>query len=138
VYDSIVGLKKSIEEILTLDPKTDELLVIEGNLKNVFNLGFDFMKELISKKKNLKIPSRTILSSKDAEHFILKEHKIQIRTSRNLNNFNVMLYLFSNKTILILPSEPLAIVIENKQVKDSLSDLFEIIWKRAKPTYTHD
>jgi HTH-type transcriptional regulator, sugar sensing transcriptional regulator len=133
VYESMGGLKKTLETILTLDPRKDELLTIEADIEGAFAFGFDFWKQLLGKKKKLGIPSRSIIPSSEKENFVIRDHKIQIRANNFLNDFKIMLYLFSNKTIIILPSETLCIVIENKKIKQSLANLFDIIWKRSKP-----
>ena len=133
VYDTVGGLRKTLEEIMLLDPKKNELLTIEGDVEQALKLGFDFWKELLAEKKKSGIASRTILPSHNHDDFVIRDHQIKIRTSKFLNNFKIMLYLFSNKTLIIVPSQPLCVVIENKKIKDSLSDIFEIIWRRAKP-----
>ena len=133
VYDTMSGLRKTLEEINLLDPKKDEILTIEGDTKQALKLGFDFWKELLAEKKKLNITSRTVLPSYCQDYFVIRDHQIKIRTSKFLNNFKIMLYLFSNKTLIIVPSQPLCVVIENKKIKDSLADIFEIIWRRAKP-----
>ena len=133
VYDTAEKLRKTLEEINLLDPEKDEILTIEGDIKQALKLGFDFWKELLATKKKLGIVSRTVLPSYCQDYFVIRDHQIKIRTSKFLNNFKIMLYLFSNKTLIIVPSQPLCIVIENKKIKDSLADIFEIIWRRAKP-----
>ena len=133
VYDTVGGLRKTLEEINLLNPEKDEILTIEGDIRQALKLGFDFWKELLAKKKRLGISSRTILPSHDYDDFIIRDHHIKIRTSKFLNDFKIMIYLFSNKVLIIVPGQPLCVVIENKKIKDSLADIFEIIWRRAKP-----
>lgn len=137
VYDTVGGLQKTLEEIINLDPKKDEIISIEGDVRRAINIGFDFWKELLTKKKKLGIPSRTIVPSDEKDEFIIREHNIQIRTSSFLKDFKIMLYLFSNKALIIIPSETLTIVIENKKIKDSLVNIFEILWRRAKPWWKY-
>lgn len=133
VYDTILKLRKTLEELNFLDPQKDEILTIEGDIKETYKIGFDFWKELLSQKKKLGIKSRTIIPSDDQQDFIIRDHKIKIRTSKHLNNFKIMLYLFQNKVLIIIPGQPLCIVIENKKIKESIAEIFEILWKRSKP-----
>ncbi len=133
VYDTTNGLKKILEEIILLNPKKEELLTIEGDLGQAVKIGFDFWKELLAKKKKLGIPSRTIIPSGEKDGFVIRDHKIKLRTSGFLQDFNVMLYIYSNKSVIIIPSDTLCVVIENKKVKNALAALFEIIWRRSKP-----
>lgn len=137
VYDTIGGLQKTLEEIINLNPNKEEILTIEGDIERAINIGFDFWKELLAKKKKLGIPSRTIIPSETKDEFIIREHNIQIRTSNFLKDFKIMLYLFSNKTLIIIPSETLSIVIENKKIKESLANIFEILWRRSKHWWKH-
>ena len=132
VYDNISGLKKTLEEILKLG-KDEEILVIDSDIEEALRIGFDFWKELLAQKKKLQIPSRTIVPSDEVRDFVLRDHKIQLRTNDHLKNFKMMVYLFSNKSLILIPRQPLAILIENKMIKDGLTDWFEIIWKRSKP-----
>ncbi|MFA6421906.1 MAG: helix-turn-helix domain-containing protein [Candidatus Buchananbacteria bacterium] len=132
VYDTVNGLKLTIEDIIKLDNANNELLIMEGDLESEMKLGFDFWKSLLSRKKQLNIYSRTILPLTQKSNFILKDHPIEIRYTKLLNNFNITCYLYANKSVLILPRETLCIVIENKSIKESLSCLFEAIWSRAK------
>jgi sugar-specific transcriptional regulator TrmB len=132
VYDNVAGLKKTMEEILSLK-KSEEILVINADINEALRIGFDFWKDLLAKKKKLQIPSRTIVPSDEVSDFILSDHNIQLRTNDKLKNFKMMVHLFSNKSLIIIPRQPLAILIENKIIKDGLTDWFEIIWKRSKP-----
>lgn len=132
VYDTINGLKRTLEEINSLNPQKDELLTIESDIESSLKLGFDFWKKLLAEKKKLGVPSRTILPSGEQDDFVIRDHKIKIKTSNFLKDFKIALYLFSNKSIIIIPADSLCIVIENKKIKNALSSLFEIIWRRSK------
>ena len=132
IYDTVKGVQKSIEEIVELDPEKNEVLAIEGDLGSSFNIGFDFWKQLLAKKKKRGIKSRGIIPSSDKDDFILKNHPHDMRTSAMLNNFKILLYLYSNKCMIVIPAETLCIIIENKRIKDSFTDIFEIVWKRSK------
>jgi sugar-specific transcriptional regulator TrmB len=132
VYETMQGLRHTLEEIVKLKPG-EEILTIEGDIRQAFRIGFDFWKELLARKKKLGIPSRTIVPSSEAGDFIIRDHHIKIRTSAHLEDFKLMIYLFSNKVLVIVPREPLCVLIENKAIKDGLKEIFEIMWRRAKP-----
>ncbi|EKD23920.1 MAG: Transcriptional regulator, TrmB [uncultured bacterium] len=131
-YDTIAGMKETFKELVALNDTKEELLTIEGDIRSSFKLGYDFWKDLLAEKKRLGIQSRTIIPSNEKNEFVIHDHNIQMRTSTMLNDFKIMLYLFSNKVIIIIPADNLCIVIENVKIKKSLSALFEIIWKRSK------
>ena len=133
VYDTMGGLKKILEEIISLNPEKEELLTIEGDIRQALKIGFNFWKELLARKKKLGIPSRTVIPSSEKEEFIIRNHKIKLRTNAFLRDFKIMLYLYANKTAIIIPRDTLCIVIENRKVKDAMIALFEIIWRRSKP-----
>ncbi|MDA3814917.1 MAG: hypothetical protein PF549_00950, partial [Patescibacteria group bacterium] len=76
-----------------------------------------------------------IIPSHEKNDFVIRDHKIQIRTSAMFDNFNIMLYLFSNKVIIIIPEDSLCIVIENMKIKKALASMFEVVWRRAKPYF---
>ena len=120
-YDTATGLKETLKEITTLNSEKDELLTIEGDIRSAFHLGYDFWKDLLAEKKRLGIKSRTILPSNEKDEFVIKNHKIQIRTSTMFDDFKIMLYLFSNKTIIAIPEDSLCIVIENLKIKNDIS-----------------
>jgi len=131
-YDTVAGMKETFKELITLNNTKDELLTIESDIRSSFKLGYDFWKDLLAEKKKIGIRSRTIIPSSEKDEFVLRNHEIQIRTSTMLNDFKIMLYLFSNKVIIIIPADNLCIVIENLKIKKALSALFEIVWKRSK------
>lgn len=131
-YDSATGLKETLKEIATLDGEKNEILTIEGDIRSAFKLGYDFWKDLLAEKKRLGIKSRTIIPSSEKEEFVIKNHDIKIRTSSMFDDFKIMLYLFSNKTVILIPEDSLCIVIENLKIKNALTAMFEIIWKRSK------
>ncbi len=133
VYDTTDGLKKILKDIISLNPEKDELLTIEGDIGQALKIGFNFWKELLIKKKKLGISSRTIVLSGEKEEFVIRDHKIKLRTNAFLNNFKIMLYLYADKSAIIIPADTLCIVIENQKIKDALVALFEIIWRRSKP-----
>jgi len=133
VYDTMGGLKKILEEIISLNPEKEELLTIEGDIQQALKIGFDFWKELLAKKKKLGIPSRTIVPSGEKDEFVIRDHKIKLRTSAFLRDFKIMLYLYADKSAIIIPADTLCVVIENKKIKDALAALFEMIWRRSKP-----
>jgi sugar-specific transcriptional regulator TrmB len=132
-YDTQNGLKQTLKEINKLDAKKDELLTIEGNIHEAFKLGYDFWKELLAEKKYLGIKSRTIIPSEEKEEFVIKNHAIKLRITNILNEFKIMLYLFQNKTIIMIPRDNFCTVIENQEIKKAFENLFEIIWRRSKP-----
>jgi len=134
-YDTVTGLKESLKELNKLDPKKDELLTIEGDIQSAFKLGYDFWKDLLSEKKKMEIKSRTIIPSSEKDEFVIRNHEIQIRTSVLLDDFKVMLYIFSNKVIIMIPEDSLCIVVENLKIKKALESMFEIIWRRSKAYY---
>ncbi|MFZ2193861.1 MAG: helix-turn-helix domain-containing protein [Candidatus Moraniibacteriota bacterium] len=136
-YDTNTGLKETLKEIIVLNPEKDELLTIEGDIRSAFKLGYDFWKDLLTEKKKLGIKSRTIIPSSEKDEFVIQNHKIQIRTSAMFDDFKIMLYLFSNKTVVMIPEDSLCIVIENIKVKNALTAMFEIIWKRSKQYVNH-
>ena len=133
VYDTINGLRNILEEIISLNPEKEELLTIEGDIRQALRIGFDFWKELLAEKKRLGIPSRTIIPSGEKEEFIIRDHKIKLRTSAFLRDFKIMLYLYADKSAIMIPADTLCIVIESKKIKDALAALFEMIWRRSKP-----
>ena len=131
-YDTVTGMKEVFKELIFLNDAKDELLTIESDIRSSFKLGYDFWKDLLIEKKKLGIKSRTIIPSDEKDDFVIRDHEIQIRTSTMLNDFKIMLYLYSNKVIIIIPADSLCIVIENSKIKKSLTALFEIVWKRSK------
>ncbi|MEA1925930.1 MAG: helix-turn-helix domain-containing protein [Patescibacteria group bacterium] len=133
VYDTMGGLKKILEEINSLNPEKDEMLTIEGDIKQALKIGFDFWKELLAKKKKLGISSRTVVPSSEKDEFVIRDHKIKLRTSAFLQDFKIMLYLYADKSAIMIPADTLCIVIENKKINDALTALFEMIWRRSKP-----
>lgn len=132
-YDTINGLKETLKEINKINSEKDEVLTIESNIRESFKIGYEFWKDILDEKKRLGIKSRTIIPAKEANEFIIRDHAIKIRTSTMLTDFNITIYLFMNKTIIMIPVDSLCIVIENKKIKDAINCLFEIIWRRAKP-----
>jgi len=131
-YDTVAGMKETFKELISLNDPKDELLTIESDIRSSFKLGYDFWKDLLAEKKKLGIKSRTIIPSSEKDEFVIRDHEIQIRTSAMLNDFKIMLYLFSNKVIIIIPADNLCFVIENLKIKKALAALFEIIWKRSR------
>ncbi len=134
-YNTKTGLKETLKEIATLNNEKDELLTIEGDINSAFNLGYDFWKNLLAEKKKMGIKSRTIIPSHEKNDFIIRDHKIQVRTSAMFDDFNIMLYLFFNKVVVIIPEDSLCIVIENIKIKKALTAMFEVIWRRSKPYF---
>lgn len=131
-YDTVAGMKETFKELISLNDPKDELLTIESDIRSSFKLGYDFWKDLLAEKKKMGIKSRTIIPSSEKDEFVIRDHEIQIRTSAMLNDFKIMLYLFSNKVIIIIPADSLCVVIENLKIKKALTALFEIVWKRSK------
>lgn len=134
-YDTKTGLKEALKELNKLNPEKDELLTIEGDIRSAFKLGYDFWKDLLAEKKLMQIRSRTIIPSNEKDEFIIRNHKIQMRTSSLLDEFKIMLYIFSDKVMLMIPEDQLCVVIENLKIKKALAAMFEVVWKRSKSYY---
>ena len=134
-YDTVAGMKETFKELIALNDPKDELLTIESDIRSSFKLGYDFWKDLLAEKKKIGIKSRTIIPSSEKDEFVIRNHDIQIRTSAMMNDFKIMLYLFSNKVIVMIPADSLCIIIENLKIKKALEAMFEIIWRRSKAYY---
>ena len=132
-YDTSEGLRETLKEMNNLDKEKNELLTIESDIRASFGLGYDFWKDLLSEKKRSGIPSRTIIPSKEKDEFVIHDHNISLRTSTMLSDFNITLYLYLNKAVIMIPRDNICVVIENQKIKNSLSNIFEILWRKAKP-----
>jgi len=123
-YKGKEGLKTIFEDQL----ETKEILILGASVKAYDILQFYF-KWYDKARKQKKIKTRIIASDKKINKIPLAE--IRYLPEKYSNPVSVNIY--NDKTAIILwASEPLAIVIKNKEITEGYKNYFELMWKIAK------
>lgn len=125
-YKGKEGLKTVFEEQL----ESKEILILGASPKAYEVLQFYF-KWYDKERKQKKIRSRIIANTRD-----IKKTKIPLAEIRYLPqkySSPVSVNIYEDKTAIVLwASEPLAIVIKQKEIADAYKNYFELMWKIAK------
>ena len=123
-YKGKEGLKTVFEDQLN----TKEILILGASPKAYEVLKFYF-KWYDKKRKSKKINARIIASSKKLTNITLSE--IRYLPEKYSNPVSVNIY--DDKTAIILwATQPLAIVIKNKEISEGYKNYFELMWRIAK------
>jgi len=123
-YKGKEGLKTIFEDQL----ETKEILILGASVKAYDILQFYF-KWYDKTRKQKKIKTRIIASDKKISKIPLAE--IRYLPEKYSNPVSVNIY--NDKTAIILwASEPLAIVIKNREITEGYKNYFELMWKIAK------
>jgi len=123
-YKGKEGLKTIFED--QLDAK--EILILGASPKAYEVLQFYF-KWYDKKRKEKKIHSRIIASDKKIKKIPLSTIKYLPQKYSN----PVAVNIYNDKTAIILwASEPIAILIKNKEISEGYKKYFELMWKIAK------
>jgi|TARA_B100000315_G_scaffold258169_1_gene309365 sugar-specific transcriptional regulator TrmB len=123
-YKGSEGLKSVFEDQL----KSKEILILGASIKAYEVLQFYF-KWYDKTRKKKKIKSRIIAQDRKIKRIALSE--IRYLPEKYSNPVSVNIY--GDKTAIILwASQPLAIVIKNKEVANGYKNYFELLWKIAK------
>ncbi len=123
-YKGKEGLKNVFEDQLN----SNEILILGASAKAYDILQFYFKWYDKARKKN-KIKARIIASDKKIKNILFSE--IRYLPEKYANPVSVNIY--GDKTAIILwASEPLAIVIKNKEITEGYRKYFELMWKIAK------
>lgn len=125
-YKGKEGLKNIFEDQLN----SKEILILGASAMAYDVLQFYFKWYDKARKKN-KIKARIIASDKKMKKIPLSE--IRYLPEKYANPVSVNIYGY--KTAIILwASEPIAIVIKNKEITEGYRKYFELMWKIAKTT----
>lgn len=123
-YKGKEGLKTVFEDQL----ESKEILILGASPKAYEVLRFYF-KWYDKKRKQRKIKARIIASDKRIKRIVLA--KIKYLPQKYSNPVSVNIY--GDKVAIILwASEPLAIVIKNKEIAEGYRNYFELMWRIAK------
>jgi len=123
-YKGKEGLKNIFAE--QLDHK--EILILGASPKayDILQFYFGFYDK---ERKAKKIKTRIIASNKEIKRIALSTTKYLPEKYSNPVSINI----YGDKTAIILwASEPLAIVIKNKEITEGYKNYFELMWKIAK------
>ncbi len=125
-YKGKEGLKTIFEDQL----ESNEILILGASPK-AYNILQFYFKWYDKSRKQKKIKSRIITQTKE-----IKKTKIPLAEIRYLPkkySNPVAVNIYGNKTAIILwATEPIAIVINNKEITEGYKNYFELMWKIAK------
>lgn len=125
-YKGKEGLKTVFEEQL----EAKEIMILGASPKAYEILQFYF-KWYDKTRKQKKIRARIIATDKNIQKSKIPLAEIKYLPEKYSNPVSVNIY--NNKTAIILwASEPIAIVIKNKEITDAYKSYFELMWKIAK------
>lgn len=125
-YKGKEGLKTVFEDQL----KAKEILILGASPKAYNTLQFYF-KWYDKKRKQKKIRARIIAQTKEIKKSKVPLAEIKYLPQKYANPVSVNIY--NDKTAIILwATEPIAIVIKNKEVAEGYKNYFELMWKIAK------
>jgi HTH-type transcriptional regulator, sugar sensing transcriptional regulator len=123
-YKGKEGLKAVFEDQL----ESKEVLILGATVKAYEVLQFYF-KWYDKTRKKRKIKARILAQDRSIKKIPLAEIKYLPEKYSNPVSVNI----YGDKTAIILwASEPLAIVIKNKEITDGYKNYFELLWKIAK------
>ena len=125
-YQGKEGLKTVFEDQL----EAKEILILGASPKAYNTLQFYF-KWYDKKRKQKKIRARIIAQTKEIKKSKVPLAEIKYLPQKYANPVSVNIY--KDKTAIILwASEPIAIVIKNKEVTEGYKNYFELMWRIAK------
>jgi HTH-type transcriptional regulator, sugar sensing transcriptional regulator len=134
IFEGIKGIRSVLKDILEEKKEIlhyGEVVSLNDNLKYIFP-------SYISERVKKKIPIR-IIGKKEKEHLpLIKKAKKEYRKFRFLpgnNNFKTGIWIYNKKVAIIntLSQPHYAIIVENKDFYDTQKQVFELLWKSAKP-----
>ena len=122
-YKGKEGLKTVFEDQLN----AKEILILGASPKAYETLQYYFKWYDLTRKKK-KIHARIIANSREIKRIALSEIRYLPETSNP-----VAVNIYEDKVAIILwASNPLAIVIKNKEISEGYKNYFELLWKIAK------
>ena len=130
-FEGVDGCRKAYSMIL--DSKTEVFeFGIHGDLEE--KLGEKFMNDFIKMRVKKKIHLRAIAKKNKIHERLSKLNKAQLREIQYFPKNKGMIYssiaIFENKVLLLnLFQDAFAIVIDNKEVAETLRTIFKISWK---------
>ena len=123
-YKGKEGLKTIFEDQLN----SKEILIL-GASKSAYDMLKSYFKLYDAARKQKKIKARIISQDKGIRHIPMAE----IRYLPEKYASPVSINIYGDKTATILwASQPLAIVIKNKNIADGYRNYFELLWNTAK------
>lgn len=128
-YEGIEGCKKAYS--LLLESKTDIYEFAAHN--DLIKMGEDFMKHFIKERSKRKIFLYGITKASDLHSYFREKDKTQQRELKLFNSKIGDLYssidIFENKVLLLnLYQDAFAILIENKEVAETLKTIHHLAW----------
>ena len=131
IYRGIKGLKKIFNEIL--DTKENWCIGIAN--ESVHALGSTYWKNYNQKIKDRRIKEHILVNSnyKDPDTGLLKVKNIDTRTlPKELNPVSETILYADKVAIFVYSSQPIVIVIENKEIFNMYKTHFDFLWKISK------
>ena len=130
-YEGIEGCRKVYSKLLE---STTDILEFGAHEDLVNRLGSGYMDEFIAKRKKKKIFLRAISQDSPIEQDLIKLDKKQCREIQLFPDHKGKLYssiaIYENKVLLLsLFHDAFGILIENKEVADTMRTIFELQWK---------
>lgn len=139
--------KEAIQQILVNMIRNaglrESIMAIEGRFNAMHQkIGDDFLRKILREKKSRGLESRTILTLTQEELDTAAkktpwsfDHSIEIRLIKDLENkFRFNFYIFQNKVAIVTAEQLLALIVENRALKESFDLLFDILWQNAEET----
>ncbi len=133
MFEGLPGLKSVYADILA----TGSDLAGYGNAEHSWEMLTYFLPVFVKRRIKAGIHSRLILEKSRTSKELALHNKKELREIRFLDEMKDMetvVYIYGNKLAILtfMKKEPIAIIIENKEIADSQRILFESLWKIAK------
>lgn len=133
MFEGKEGLKSVYSDILA----TGKDLLGYGNAELSWQVLTYFLPTFVKKRVKLGMRSRLIVEKSGTGLDFKEQDKTNKRETKFLESMRKMetiVYIYGNKVAILtfVSKEPIAIIIENKEIADSQKILFESMWKIAK------
>ena len=129
-YKGKEGLKTVYGDIL----KTGKSYIGYGPGEQLEKILKSYLNHYINKRVELGIKAKLIYSKSSKTKWFVKNPLLDVRYLREQYSSHAALRIYGSKVAIMLLSEdePLAIVIENKNIADGYRKYFDIIWNAAE------
>jgi sugar-specific transcriptional regulator TrmB len=129
IYKGVKGIKTVLEDILKTG-ETNRVLGAHRPPKQIKN----YMSVFHARRVRSRIKDKLIFEKGDAERArsLAKLPFTEIRLLPTRNGSNTAVNIYGDRVAILMWSEPVAIVIKNREVADSFRLYFDLIWETLK------
>jgi len=126
IYKGLKGVKTVLEDILKTG-KPNHVLGAHKPPKQIKN----YLNNFHRKRVRLGISDKLIFNRNDTEraNMLAKMPLTEVRFLQSSNESKTAINMYGDKVAILMWSEPIGILIENKEVAKSFRDYFSLLWK---------